>query len=64
MPLIAYSESGIFSLKFLERKKKDEFSLRTEVTGTDGQDIKVNLTNFRTLNVDELLKEASEDGSK
>lgn len=26
-----------FSLKYLERKKKDEFSLRTEVSGIDNQ---------------------------
>lgn len=28
-----------FSLKYLERKKKDEFSLRTEVSGIDGKDL-------------------------
>jgi hypothetical protein len=28
-----------FSLKYLERKKKDEFSLRVENTGKDGKDI-------------------------
>lgn len=27
------------ALKFLERKKKDEFSLRSELTGKDGQDL-------------------------
>jgi len=27
------------ALKFLERKKKDEFSLRSEITGKDGKDI-------------------------
>lgn len=29
-----------FALKFLERKKKDEFSLRTELTGTTNEPIK------------------------
>ena len=57
-------EDGHLALKYLERKKKDEFSLRAEVTGVDGQEIKVNLTNFKSLGVDDLLKEASEDGSK
>jgi len=32
----ALSKSPDLSLKFLERKKKDEFSLRSEVTGKDG----------------------------
>lgn len=27
------------ALKFLERKKKDEFSLRQEMTGKDGKDL-------------------------
>lgn len=27
------------ALKFLERKKKDEFSLRSELTGKDGKDL-------------------------
>lgn len=27
------------ALKFLERKKKDEFSLRSELTGKDGRDL-------------------------
>jgi hypothetical protein len=27
------------ALKYLERKKKDEFSLRTEFTGKDGKDL-------------------------
>jgi hypothetical protein len=30
------TEDGDLALKFLERKKKDEFSLRTELTGKDG----------------------------
>lgn len=30
-----------FSLKFMERKKKDEFSIRTEHTGQDGEAIQV-----------------------
>jgi len=32
------------ALKFLERKKKDEFSLRSEFTGKDGEDIKFVVT--------------------
>ncbi len=32
------------ALKFLERKKKDEFSLRSEFTGRDGEDIKFVVT--------------------
>jgi hypothetical protein len=27
------------ALKYLERKKKDEFSVRTELTGADGEDL-------------------------
>ena len=30
---------GDLALKFMERKKKDEFSLRTELTGKDGKEI-------------------------
>lgn len=32
-------QSPELALKFLERKKKDEFSLRHEVTGKDGEDL-------------------------
>lgn len=30
---------GALALKFLERKKKDEFALRTELTGKDGAEL-------------------------
>lgn len=36
----------VYALKYLERKKKSEFSLRTEITGPDGKEIegvKVNI---------------------
>lgn len=33
------SKDRELALKFLERKKKDEFSLRSELTGKDGQDL-------------------------
>lgn len=32
-------DSPELALKFLERKKKDEFSLRSELTGADGKDL-------------------------
>lgn len=35
------------ALKFLERKKKDEFSLRQELTGKDGEEFKVVLEDYR-----------------
>lgn len=34
------------ALKYLERKKKDEFSLRSELTGADGKDLKTALVEF------------------
>lgn len=34
------------ALKYLERKNKKEFSLRTEMTGADGGDLKVNIINY------------------
>jgi len=34
-------ESGELAIKFLERKKKDEFSLRSEITGADGKPLEV-----------------------
>jgi len=34
------------ALKFLERKKKDEFSLRSELTGADGEKLEVAPTVF------------------
>ncbi|MDY0278491.1 MAG: hypothetical protein RBQ97_10460 [Acholeplasma sp.] len=43
------------ALKFLERKKKDEFSLRSEITGKDGKDIaEINPDDPKTLKT--LLK--------
>ena len=37
------------ALKFLERKCKSEFSLRTETTGEDGGNVNINLTNLPIL---------------
>ena len=34
------------ALKYLERKKKDEFSLRHETTGADGKDLQVQVVNY------------------
>lgn len=34
-------ESGELAIKYLERKKKDEFSLRSELTGADGGPVEV-----------------------
>jgi hypothetical protein len=43
------------ALKFLERKKKDEFSLRTELTGEDGKAIR-----FENLTDEQLDAKLSE----
>lgn len=42
------------ALKFLERKKKDEFSLRSEITGGGGKDLKITPEDPKTLTT--LLK--------
>jgi hypothetical protein len=34
-------DNGDLAIKFLERKKKDEFSLRSEITGPDGGPMEV-----------------------
>lgn len=34
------------ALKFLERKKKDEFSLRTELTGQNGEALQIQVVNY------------------
>ena len=38
-----FTNNGELSLKFLERKLKGEFSLRTEHTGEDGKAISINI---------------------
>jgi len=38
------------ALKYMERKKKDEFSLRVEQTGKDGEAIKVIIEDYGTTN--------------
>lgn len=43
------------AMKYLERKKKDEFSLRTETTGKDWAPIEV-LNKIQSLPTEELLK--------
>lgn len=42
----AFKKDPKLALSYLERKKKDEFSLRSEVTGADGKDLKVTLVEF------------------
>ncbi len=37
-----------FALKFMERKRKDEFSLRTELTGKDGGAIPITTVHYIT----------------
>lgn len=40
----AVKKNPDLALKFLERKKKDEFSLRNELTGRDGENIGVTIS--------------------
>lgn len=47
-----FSESPELALKYLERKKKDEFSLRQELTGQDGQQLTVVLKRYKTEGAD------------
>ena len=51
----ALAKDHEFSLKYLERKKKDEFSLRVENTGANGGALDVNL-NLNKLSKEELDK--------
>lgn len=45
------ADDGDLAIKYLERKKKDEFSLRQELTGKDGKDLPTPiLTNVRSNN--------------
>jgi hypothetical protein len=41
---------------YLERKAKDEFSTRSEVTGKDGGPVETKLTNFEQLMADRLVQ--------
>lgn len=49
-----HTDSNI-AMKYLERKKKDEFSTRTETTGKDWAPIEV-LNKIQSLPTEELLK--------
>jgi hypothetical protein len=40
----AVKKNPEMAMKYLERKKKDEFSLRNEMTGADGKDIGVTIS--------------------
>lgn len=46
------------ALKFLERKLKSEFSLRTELTGADGKDLVKTLDTLENTDYDSLGQEA------
>jgi len=48
-----------FSLKYLERKKKNEFSLRSELTGADGKPI-----SYTDMSEEELDKKIAETQTK
>jgi len=50
------------ALKFLERRKKSEFSLRTELTGKDGKDLPVPILGSASINVISGVK--TEDNAK
>lgn len=41
-----FMKSPELALKYLERKKKDEFSLRSEFTGKDGEPLNIALVEF------------------
>lgn len=40
------------SLRFLERKKKDEFSLRQEFSGADGKPLEIKIVNYKDIDAD------------
>lgn len=42
--ITSMQEDGNLALKFLERKCKEEFSPRSELTGKDGEDFNFNIT--------------------
>jgi len=50
------------ALRFLERRKKSEFSLRTELTGKDGKDLPVPILGSASINVISGVK--TEDNAK
>lgn len=45
------------ALKFLERKKKDEFSLRSELTGKDGKDLPTPILGGASVHSDDSTTE-------
>lgn len=47
------------SLKFLERKKKDEFSLRSELTGKDGKALPAPILGGASVSADNGAEQAS-----
>ena len=46
------------AMDYLKRKKKDEFSDRTEVTGKDGEDISVNIISYGNNNTTPVSTES------
>lgn len=51
MKVVEDMERNVDSARwFLERKKKDEFSLRSELTGKDGSDLRINVIDYNGSN--------------
>lgn len=47
-----FKKNPELALKYLERKKKNEFSLRTEVTGADGKELPVPIIQLNGIRSD------------
>lgn len=42
----AIQQNPQYAFEYMKRKKKDEFSERSELTGKDGGDLKINVVNY------------------
>lgn len=56
--VLGFDGNPELALKYLERKLKHEFSVRQELTGAEGKDLKINLIdNFVNNNIIDMPKE-------